>query len=1029
VSTALEKVLRISIDARGAQAGGQQVIDAVGKIGMVVGDTSAKSLEMEKNLGGSLQRVGEIAVDTASQTAKLDKAMALATRTGDFFRSTISRLFAGASLATSAGILINEFIKLDAAMIGVQNTTGKTGSDLENLRSRIIGLGAALPATTAEVARLVETGSQLGIRGNENLVEFSKVMLQVATAVEVNAESAAKSMRNLARSADEKIDVETFRNLGASINAIRDVTGATGDQLLGLATRIQQVTERFNVGSQESLALAGALSRFGGAAGQSVPVVSRLLDVMDKDFVDAFGGNSITALHGMLTSLKEFARQGGNMEQAAQSLGVNLESRLGRSFLTLVNGADDLAEMLQVVSNKQANLDSLNDESARVWSQLNHQVTQFWEAIKLAGLSLVDDFIEYLKPAVMWLNQFVLGLFVTNEGLTELTDKGRVVAVAMGVVAAILGLIVGVPIVAWLASVASGMGAIISLMMPVIVPALAVLIGLLAAIVAFDMGGYFFNEFKIVQQTAAAAVHILSDGWAYVKNSFSVNVATMRYLWEEMTSQLVSGIGFAIGKVIEKLRFIPEEIRDVIGLGNTALDEWAARSAGLGNNKAVDEAKKKLQDAVGVLNADLAANKAIYDITMKNIETEFQGSDRKTGQSYIDLIGEGAAASFAQVKDFFGTASEEAKKMTASTDAAGDSVNRIANPPNLSALDKLLNSLKKVDRASDNMAKSQADAGQRLREMFSSLEFEITLIGRDAEARERAATAVKVHGAAMKAFNNDLDKSFDATIEYLALLDKLFDAKSVYKLSEMRREISDSIDQFGKSPVERGNSKLIGDYLAESLKRYHGNLILAKADTEEFIDLLRKKDLVDTMQNLSDTIGNDVGGAFRDAVYEAKSFGEIVKGVFLDISKAAFDAFVTKQIASVVSGLASSALGSAAGGLFSSSTPGLEGGSINRFSGQLSVPDTTFVSDLTPVGRASGGFVEGGRDYMVGENGPERLRLTPYGGFVFQNGASGSTTNNRTVTVNMTVQAVDADSFRKSSRQVSEALRQQLNRS
>jgi hypothetical protein len=75
-------------------------------------------------------------------------------------------------------------------------------------------------------------------------------------------------------------------------------------------------------------------------------------------------------------------------------------------------------------------------------------------------------------------------------------------------------------------------------------------------------------------------------------------------------------------------------------------------------------------------------------------------------------------------------------------------------------------------------------------------------------------------------------------------------------------------------------------------------------------------------------------------------------------------------------------------------------------------------------GRAKGGPVEAGKTYVVGEEGPEVLRLGMSGGYVVPNhvafneaGSRRSEQDGPTV-INMTVNATDAGSFRRSQRQI-----------
>lgn len=94
-------------------------------------------------------------------------------------------------------------------------------------------------------------------------------------------------------------------------------------------------------------------------------------------------------------------------------------------------------------------------------------------------------------------------------------------------------------------------------------------------------------------------------------------------------------------------------------------------------------------------------------------------------------------------------------------------------------------------------------------------------------------------------------------------------------------------------------------------------------------------------------------------------------------------------------GRALGGLGGALGDIFSSPSYSVPGGSINAFTGQLTVPEgTPLVTQLNPVEgfRALGGPVTPGSSYMVGENGPERF-VPSSSGSIVPAGATGPTVN------------------------------------
>lgn len=159
------------------------------------------------------------------------------------------------------------------------------------------------------------------------------------------------------------------------------------------------------------------------------------------------------------------------------------------------------------------------------------------------------------------------------------------------------------------------------------------------------------------------------------------------------------------------------------------------------------------------------------------------------------------------------------------------------------------------------------------------------------------------------------------------------------------------------------------------------------------------------LEKLGDSFGKKITGAFEDAIFEGKGFGDTLRALALDLSKLAF----RSALAPVSEGI---------GGFLSGALPFAKGGVVGQ-------------PMVTPF--ASGGVIASpvmfplgnGRAGLAGEAGPEAilpLARGPDGRLGVRSGSGGG------VSVTVNISTPDADSFRRSEGQISAMLARAVSR-
>ncbi|MDX2264601.1 MAG: phage tail tape measure protein [Hyphomicrobiales bacterium] len=162
------------------------------------------------------------------------------------------------------------------------------------------------------------------------------------------------------------------------------------------------------------------------------------------------------------------------------------------------------------------------------------------------------------------------------------------------------------------------------------------------------------------------------------------------------------------------------------------------------------------------------------------------------------------------------------------------------------------------------------------------------------------------------------------------------------------------------------------------------------------------------LEKLGDSFGRRITGAFEDAVFEGRGFGDTLRALALDLSKLAF----RSALAPVSEGIGGF-LAQAASGF----TPFAKGGVVQPMVTPFASGGVVATPIAFPLGR--------GRMGLAGEAGPEAilpLARGPDGRLGVRSGGGGA------VSVTVNISTPDAESFRRSEGQVAAMLARAVSR-
>ena len=184
-------------------------------------------------------------------------------------------------MVAGAGAVVKAAISWESAFAGVKKTndevvdsTGRVTYSYQDLESGLRGLATKLPASHQQIAAVAEAAGQLGIK-TENVVSFTKTMIDMGESTNMSAEQAATSLARLANIT--KLPQDKFSNLGSAIVDLGNNFATTESEITEMALRLAGAGTQIGLTHGDILGLATALSSVGVEAEMGGSAVSKIM--------------------------------------------------------------------------------------------------------------------------------------------------------------------------------------------------------------------------------------------------------------------------------------------------------------------------------------------------------------------------------------------------------------------------------------------------------------------------------------------------------------------------------------------------------------------------------------------------------------------------------------------------------------------------------------------------------------------------------------------------------------------------------
>lgn len=642
-------------------------------------EQALKAVGRENSFFGKMENFGKNLVKSGDHIQQFGKKVS-------DFGGTLTKGVT-APLLASAGFAVKAAVDYESAFAGVRKTVDATEGEYKKMSNAIREASKTMPASAADIARVAESAGQLGIK-KQNIVDFSKTMIDLGESTNMTADEAATAMARFANIT--QMPQSEFRRLGSTIVDLGNNFATTESEIMEMGLRLAGTGHMVGLTEPQIMAVATAMSSVGINAeaggssfsrvmqkintqvlsgGKQLKFFAKTAGMSAQDFAHEWKTEPQIALLAFLDGLKRVKESGGDVTKTLKDLGIKSTQEVD-TMQRMAGAGDLLARALKTANSAWKENNALTNEAKKRYETTESQLKIFKNqitdlAIEFGGplLKAMNSGLQAAKPWIQKLADMAKAFSEMSEAQQQNIIKWGLLAAGAGPALSILGKFIGV-----IGGVKKGIGF------------LTQGIGKLGG--GLTVLGRTFQLFK-EGNSLSSAFNTATTGIT-ATGAAAESAATSTSLWSKALGFLTSPAGWItggllIGGVATKYALDAQEAEKRTHLWGTAVNELQSKELsglydkvqeakkamvdfGAGSTKSVEEVRKSVQ-GLGQDITDLVDKN-----TKKKIElAEKLGLSKESQQA----IAEGAERTktvvndlTSQITDIYQRASDQHRNIT-----------------------------------------------------------------------------------------------------------------------------------------------------------------------------------------------------------------------------------------------------------------------------------------------------------------------------------------------------------------------------
>lgn len=549
-------------------------------LGSAVGYLLLDTTSFKDGIKGALSQLDVFKREGATVTDKLTGLGSSFTSAGKTLTKNVTVPLVGlGTVATNAAV------DFESAFTGVRKTVDATEEEFDALSKGIKEMSGVMPQSASEIAGVMEVAGQLGVRGTDNLLQFTKTMVMLGDATNLSSEEAATSIArvmNIMGTSGE--DVSRF---GATIVDLGNNFATTESEIVAMTNRLAAGGKLAGLTEPELMALATAMSSVGieaeagGTAmtqtfneiekavangGEKLAEFARVSGMTSQEFATAWETSPITAIQSFITGLGKLDENGESAVLVLDNLGLT-GIRQSNMLKSLGLASDLLADSIDTANKAWEENTALVNEAETRYGTTESKLSM----LRNSAQNLAASFGELLTPMLDSLNQMLQKVIGWLSSLTDKQKQGLVDVLSMvatlGPLLLILGKITNfvlkiINIVPKVISLFKTLGAVLA------ANPIGLIVTAIAALVAAFI--YLWNNCEEFRQ-------FWIDLWEGVKDVFNSVVEWFDQAIQDVISffkNLPTKIGQFLDEVVNWFATLPERIAYWLGFAVGKVVSW-----------------------------------------------------------------------------------------------------------------------------------------------------------------------------------------------------------------------------------------------------------------------------------------------------------------------------------------------------------------------------------------------------------------------------------------------------------------------
>lgn len=549
-------------------------------LGSAVGYLLLDTTSFKDGIKGALSQLNVFKSEGAAVTDKLTGLGSAFNSAGKTLTKNVTVPLAGlGTVATKAAV------DFESAFTGVRKTVDATEEEFAALSDGIKKMSSTMPQSASEIAGVMEVAGQLGVRGTDSLLQFTKTMVMLGDATNLSSEEAATSIArvmNIMGTSSE--DVSRF---GATIVDLGNNFATTESEIVAMTNRLAAGGKLAGLTEAELMALATAMSSVGieaeaggtamtqtfneiekavATGGEKLAEFARVSGMTSKEFATAWETSPITAIQSFITGLGKLDESGESAVLVLDNLGLtgirqsNMLKSLGLASDLLADSIDTAnkawEENTALVNEAETRYGTTESKLAMLRNSAQNLAASFGELLT----PMLDSLNQLLQKAIGWLSS------LTDEQKQVIVDILSVIAV-VGPLLLIIGKVIGfvtnlISLLPTLKALFAGLNAIMA------ANPIGLIITAIAALVAAFI--YLWNNCEEFRQ-------FWIDLWEGIQAVFNAVVDWFDQAIQDVISffkNLPTKIGQFLDEVVNWFATLPERIAYWLGFAVGKVVQW-----------------------------------------------------------------------------------------------------------------------------------------------------------------------------------------------------------------------------------------------------------------------------------------------------------------------------------------------------------------------------------------------------------------------------------------------------------------------